>query len=277
MAEVCEAQVIFREGRMTGMADGLLKIVQVEGWRSLWRGVVPTLAMTVPSQVIYMSFYDTFRRSLRSLSAPTSRDETSAVPRLGVSLVSGAMARAIAATAVTPLELLRTRLQASHARASSFRSVLQPLYEDVQRGGVRVLWRGLSATLWRDVPFSAIYFTGYEGGKVLLTGSGFGESQSSTFWHEFGLSFLAGGGSGMAAAVVTHPFDLIKTRLQAVHGASAPSSSVAATLRHIVETDGWTGLFRGLSPRLAKTVPACGIMIGVFEAVSRSLVASRTS
>ena len=113
--------------------------------------------------------------------------------------MSGALSRSVSATLVTPLELLRTRLQASHGR-SSFASVLEPLYSEVQATGISVLWRGLSATLWRDVPFSAIYFTGYEGGKYLFTGAGFGESHTSTFWQEFGISFGVGATSGSVAA-----------------------------------------------------------------------------
>ena len=197
------------------------------------------------------------------------------MPLLIVSLVSGALARSISATLVTPLELLRTRLQASHGHSSSL-SVIRPLFEEVQKNGISVLWRGISATLWRDVPFSAIYFTGYEAGKVLLTGGGFGESQTSTFWHEFGSSFLVGAVSGSVAAMCTHPFDLVKTRLQAEQAqAATSSSSLFHALRQIVVQDGLKGLFRGLSPRLAKVAPACGIMIGAFEGVSRLLAHSR--
>lgn len=308
VAKLCEAEVVMREGRLTGVWDGMTKMVRVEGWQSLWRGLLPTLAMTIPSQVTYMSFYDIFRKSILSIEAPVPNWRESLtrsspvpdfpcdmpcehddgfqdavpmtqarVPLLVASLVSGAGARSISATLVTPLELLRTRLQASHGR-SSFPSVIQPLYREVQQHGIHVLWRGLSATLWRDVPFSAIYFTGYEGGKVLLTGRGFGESPSSTFWHEFGVSFTVGATSGCIAAVVTHPFDLVKTRLQAEHEnrfVRVSSRSLFQTLRRIFTTEGVPGLFRGLSPRLAKVAPACGIMIGAFEGASRLLSHAR--
>ncbi|WFD17937.1 Carrier protein, mitochondrial [Malassezia caprae] len=306
-ARMCEEGFLL-EGRMNGIWDGLLKVARAEGWRSLWRGLLPTLAMTIPSQVTYMSCYDIFRKSLLSIETPVpvlnsvrnrvteepllllidstcdmpcERSEPvlpvtvqqKKMPLLIVSLISGALARSISATLVTPLELLRTRLQASHGRSSSL-SVIRPLVEEVQTHGVSVLWRGLSATLWRDVPFSAIYFTGYEAGKVLLTGGGFGESQTSTFWHEFGSSFIVGAVSGSIAAMCTHPFDLVKTRLQAEQ--TQAGNSLFRVLQQIAARDGAKGLFRGLSPRLAKVAPACGIMIGAFEGVSRLLAHSRT-
>ncbi|KAI3628088.1 MTM1 [Malassezia furfur] len=304
---VCEVETLLHEQRMHGILDGIVKVLRAEGWRGLWRGLVPTVAMTVPSQVTYMTCYDAFRRLLLSLDSPPitvvpsmfdenemcvpeipggmpyDLDEvptsTFRVPVLGASLVSGALSRSVSATLVTPLELLRTRLQASHGR-SSFASVLEPLYREVQANGISVLWRGLSATLWRDVPFSAIYFTGYEGGKYLFTGAGFGESHTSTFWQEFGISFGVGATSGSVAAFLTHPFDLVKTRLQAETqsrnhryppGAARPSSAMLGTLRCIVASEGIAGAFRGLTPRLAKVAPSCGIMIGSFEVVGRWL------
>ena len=59
-----------REGRLTGVWDGIVKVARVEGWQSLWRGLLPTLAMTIPSQVTYMSFYDVFRQAILSFEAP---------------------------------------------------------------------------------------------------------------------------------------------------------------------------------------------------------------
>ena len=322
--QVCEVESLLRERRMNGIWDGIMKVARSEGLSGLWRGLVPTVAMTVPSQVTYMTCYDIFRRMLLSLEVarPTRIDQKAAqtspnlaydsdselyvpdfpcdmpcehergpseplrMPLLGASLISGALSRSVSATLVTPLELLRTRLQASYGR-SSMTSVLEPLFREVCNDGPGVLWRGLSATLWRDVPFSALYFTGYEAGKYMLTGAGLGESQTSTFWHEFGISFGVGATSGCVAAIATQPFDLVKTRLQAemspadprypASPAASPARSMFRALRHIIDTEGAAGLFRGLSPRLAKVAPSCGIMIGSFEVVGRFLANARQS
>lgn len=303
-AALTNPESVFKDRRMTGIWDGIAKVARTEGWRGLWRGLVPTVAMTVPSQVTYMTCYDIFRRMILPsdpLPAPVVYEEVDSyvpdfpcdmpcehaedalppvtappalrLPVLGASLVSGALSRCVSATLVTPLELVRTRLQASQGAASVWRPVL----EEVRQNGLLVLWRGLPATLWRDVPFSAIYFTGYEAGKHMLTGAGFGESQASTFWREFGISFTVGATSGSIAALVTHPFDLVKTRLQAetfrtaTYPPNAARASMAQALRTIIASDGAVGLFRGLSPRLAKVAPSCGIMIASFEVVGRFL------
>ena len=61
---------------------------------------------------------------------------------------------------MSPLELFRTRIQASFK--SSSLNITKGIKALVRDNGIHSLWRGLSSTLWRDVPFSAIYWFSYE-------------------------------------------------------------------------------------------------------------------
>lgn len=109
----------------------------------------------------------------------------------------------------------------------------------IEAQGYRGLWRGLGPTLYRDVPFSGIYWTSYEGIKSL-----WGIHQTPSFSE----SFMAGAISGCVsvchylnsfyyilffnlmnanifdnkfiqmAALCTTPFDVIKTHKQIEFG-----------------------------------------------------------
>ncbi|KAG1240642.1 hypothetical protein G6F68_017460 [Rhizopus microsporus] len=103
--------------------------------------------MSVPANVVYFVGYEHLKDSIPS---------TEYAP-----LMAGAVARTIAVTMISPIELFRTRLQAS-VGTEGFRYVLEGVKEMVVKDGPRALWRGLPPTLWRDVPFSAIYWMGYE-------------------------------------------------------------------------------------------------------------------
>ncbi|GAA6033102.1 hypothetical protein JCM8097_002945 [Rhodosporidiobolus ruineniae] len=291
----------------SGFIPTVLHIARTEGPSALWRGTAPALAMSVPGQVVYMLGYDWGRREAFARAPQwarkggkeggAGRGELRAGYVTAVPLLAGAASRTLVAALLSPFELVRTQLQ---AQTSSSRVPLRRLVNELEW---RNAWRGLGPTLWRDVPFSGVYWAGYEGFKRALTGGrGMGEAAaaggaeetlaSRLGLGEFGVAFVSGAGSGMLAATLTNPFDVIKTRRQALSTSpsSASSSSSAATqaakaestrtlplLRQIFHDEGVAGLFRGLTPRLAKVGPACGLMIGCYEALSSFSSASRAA
>jgi len=237
--------------------DAFVQIGRFEGFHTLWRGVTPTLVMSVPGTVVYFSLYDQIR------------------PHLGNGQLApgacGAISRVFAATAVSPLELLRTKMQAT--QGVSYADAVRVIRATVTREGVVSLYRGLSSTLLRDVPFSALYWTGYE-----LLRSRFGAAMHPQTFDPaappVGVSFTAGALAGSFAAVVTLPFDVIKTRQQSLigeqivttaGGVSLEREPTAAIVRDIYRHYGLRGFFAGITPRVAKVAPACAIMISTYE------------
>lgn len=76
------------------------------------------------------------------------------------------------------------------------------------------------------------------------------------------------------AATVTNPFDVVKTRRQAQSSAPAGSNLPTKTFQlliRIARKEGLAGLMSGLTPRLAKVAPSCGLAIGAYEGLSRYL------
>jgi len=279
-----------------GTWDGLRKIAQNEGPRTLWRGLSPTLVMAVPANVIYFAGYDWLRTAQAS---PLRQNVGDAY----LPLVAGASARVLAAIAVSPIEMFRTRMQAANHTASAaghFRETMDGVREMVASKGFFSLWRGLTLTLWRDVPFSAIYWWGYEATRNALTDER-GRRTARTDGSEFRMgrgdervrrrsrsrsqenhretlvdSFVAGAASGAIAAFVTTPFDVGKTRQQVARHLNDSAKAAAQSTRpedqamprflmHIYKTQGLPGLFKGWAARCLKIAPACAIMISCYE------------
>jgi solute carrier family 25 protein 39/40 len=281
---------------INGTWDGLRKIAQNEGPRTLWRGLSPTLVMAVPANVIYFAGYDWLRTAPAS---PLRQNVSDAY----IPLVAGATARMLAAIAVSPIEMFRTRMQAANHTATAaghFRETMDGLREMVSHQGVFSLWRGLTLTLWRDVPFSAIYWWGYEATRDVLTDErGRREARNEGFEFRMGRgeervqrrsrsrsqenhrdtlvdSFIAGATSGAIAAFVTTPFDVGKTRQQVARHAGQTAKDIAKSSRpedqtmprflmHIYREQGMPGLFKGWAARCLKIAPACAIMISCYE------------
>ncbi|KAF3907664.1 Mitoferrin [Arthrobotrys entomopaga] len=283
--------------RFTGTWEGLVKIARNEGLPSLYRGLSPTLLMSIPANVIYFTGYESLRYSNKS---PISKLSDNMAP-----LIAGSLARTIAATVIAPLELFKTRLQAaSHPKGaavgeaagdgvSAFRQTIMSVRSMVAHEGVTSLWRGLMLTLWRDVPFSGIYWWGYETVRGFLASERYGRKHhlgpierhrvdNETLSQEedkatFTDSFVAGATSGAVAAFVTTPFDVGKTRRQVWRAAGdvagdantatvmKSEGSMPKVLMEIYKTEGIRGLFRGCVPRMLKVAPACAIMISSYE------------
>lgn len=275
--------------------DGLRKIARNEGFTTLWRGLSPTLVMTIPANIIYFTGYDWLRFSPMS---PFSSFSTDYAP-----LVAGSIARLVAATSVSPVELIRTRMQAASGASTTNHLVetFNGIRSMVASNGYTSLWRGLTLTLWRDVPFSGLYWWGYESIRSRISDlreerqgrsvardaidglnrttarrrSQSRENHTETFLD----SFTAGATSGALASILTMPFDVGKTRTQIHHdsprrvagGALAPEEqSMARLLWHIFKTEGFPGLWRGWIPRTLKVAPACAIMISSYEVGKRA-------
>jgi len=230
-----------------GTLDAFVKIARQEGAGSLWSGLSPTLVLAVPRAVCYIPMYERLKRViLGQLEASSS----CSAPPSWVPLVAGGAARLVAVTVVSPLELVRTKVQSQQLSWAEVRASLRQL---VTSQGVRGLWSGYTATLLRDVPFSALYWPLYEAARQRLT-----------LDSSLAVNFVSGAVAGSVASAVTLPFDVIKTIKQIELGRGEARTNLAIT-RHLVSTQGPASLFSGLAPRLLKVAPACAVMISSYE------------
>lgn len=249
---------VFKTEQVNGFYDAVRHVWRAEGLRGLWKGAGTSLVIGVPSSTAYILTYDHLLNSV----LPTILPAGSIVP-----LSAGIIARSAITSLVSPLELIRTNLQStplSPNNPHTLRSVLTSIRELVQRNGVLFMWRGLGPTLWRDVPFSGIYWASYEAWKGFFARRG-REGAS--------VAFTSGATSGILAALVTSPFDVLKTRRQALI-MSTSNTQLTRTMPlvlRILKTEGPAALFTGILPRVAKIAPACGIMISCYEGIGKML------
>lgn len=182
----------------TSTVGAMAHIYRAEGLGGLYAGLAPTLVMAVPATVLYFTAYDHLRESM--------------IPAFGENMgpmLAGTSARVLASAATSPFELIRTLAQSGEQGIAEV-GMIQSFRQITASGGVLALWRGLEPTLWRDVPFSGIYWWIVERTRRYLNDRW--PSQSPVVG--FTKSFISGAFAGMIAAAVTTPFDVIKTRRQ---------------------------------------------------------------
>lgn len=278
-----------------GSENVALRVLRQEGVGALWSGLRPSLLMTVPANVIYFSAYEHIRTAIASDGRRGSEDVAPVLAAAGAKL--------LASTATAPLELMRTRMQAD--RALAHEGIVGGATALVRREGLSALFKGLGPTLIRDVPFSCLYWLGYERLKLHLVQSQPPPPHQQQQHVSLSNSFIAGGLAGAAATLLTMPLDVVKTRMQVagvaqvagvvsgvvsgpllqsvagaagVAGVAAPAGggavgggvvggglSTAAMMARIARLEGPRALLAGTVPRLAKMAPSCAIMIASFE------------
>ncbi|XP_054847735.1 probable mitochondrial glutathione transporter SLC25A40 [Eublepharis macularius] len=239
--------------QFTGMRDAFVKIIQREGVKALWSGLPPSLAVSVPTTVIYFTCYDQLRDAFLSKLG----EDNDYIP-----LIAGGIARLCSATIISPVELIRTRMQ---SRRLTYKQLHACISSNVSKDGWLSLWKGWGPTVLRDVPFSALYWCNYEYFKKRLC-KRLGKHEPT-----FLIAFSSGAAAGSIAALLTLPFDVVKTHRQTEIWESETSASqqrhasVWEIMKRIVAENGFTGLYAGIVPRLTKVAPACAIMISTYE------------
>ena len=257
------------------------------GLRGFWAGTPVGLMQAVPNTVLYMSIYEYMKAAIASSVLPPSYASLS--PGL-----AGGVARVFCVTVMSPLEVLRT-MQTGGTPGSAL-EIVRSIH---RQNGVKGFYRGWTSTIARDAPYSAIYWYAFDLMRPLweaafVPPSSSSASSASAFpsasasaspvvassstpatAFSNAATFSAGASASALAALVTHPFDVVKTRSQLAVAVPVPVDGSAARfssgLAALYRAGGVPALYRGLSMRLATVIPGSAIVITVYEYLKANL------
>lgn len=155
------------------IAETFRKTWRQHGVRSFYRGLPMGLIGMFPYSAIdlttfeYLKRYAIARRARALGCSETNRD---AAPSNFATGAMGACSGAIGATAVYPLNLLRTRLQtqgtAIHPR--TYTGMLDVTMKTIKGEGIQGLFKGVTPNLLKVMPAVSITYVVYENSKLLL-------------------------------------------------------------------------------------------------------------
>uniref|UniRef100_A0A1L8DZV8 Mitochondrial glutamate carrier 2 n=1 Tax=Nyssomyia neivai TaxID=330878 RepID=A0A1L8DZV8_9DIPT len=194
------------------MFDCFKKTYRAEGYFGMYRGSAVNILLITPEKAIKLAANDFFRHHLTNKTT----GQLSVVRQMA----AGGLAGLCQIIITTPMELLKIQMQDAGRVAAQAKlagktvpktSATKIALDLLREKGIVGLYKGIGATMLRDVSFSIVYF------PLFATLNGLGPRKSdgsgeAVFW----CSFLSGCASGSIAALVVNPFDVIKTRLQAL-------------------------------------------------------------
>ncbi|CAL8396020.1 unnamed protein product [Boreogadus saida] len=178
------------------------------------------------------------------------------------SLVCGAVAGAVAKTAIAPLDRTKIIFQVSSNRFSA-KEALRLLYCTYLKDGLLSLWRGNSATMVRVVPYAAIQFCSHDQYKSIL-GAHYGFQGKALPPLP---RFLAGSLAGTTATMLTYPLDMVRARMAVT--AREMYSNILHVFVRISQEEGLRTLYRGFTPTILGVIPYAGITFFTYESLKK--------
>ncbi|XP_066489421.1 mitochondrial glutamate carrier 2 isoform X1 [Tiliqua scincoides] len=265
----------------TGMRDCLVKTIRSEGFFGMYRGAAVNLTLVTPEKAIKLAANDIFRHLLSQEGKELS---------LVREMLAGCGAGTCQVVVTSPMEMLKIQLQdagrlaahqqvavgcdgpaatshsppGQHYAAGSTTVSRRPSATAIARNllqtqGLAGLYKGLGATLLRDVPFSVIYFPLFA--NINKRGQK-PSAEKASFLH----SFLSGCVAGSVAAVAVTPLDVLKTRIQTLQKGLGEDtySGLIDCARKVWIREGPTAFMKGAGCRALVIAPLFGIAQGVY-------------
>ncbi|KAM6247758.1 mitochondrial S-adenosylmethionine carrier protein isoform 3-T3 [Spheniscus humboldti] len=207
------------------------------GFHGIYAGVPSTAIGSFPNAAAFFITYENVKSMLHHGSTSYLTPATH--------MVAACLGEVVACLVRVPSEVVKQRAQVSPSSSTL---------------------RILSHTLYHEIPFSLVQFPLWESLKDLWSWK---QGHVVDSWQ----SAVCGAFAGGFAAAVTTPLDVAKTRIMlAKAGSSNASGNVLAALGGIWRTQGLSGLFAGVVPRMAAISLGGFIFLGTYEKTRQLLL-----
>lgn len=267
-------------------------IASTEGWRGFFRGLGPSLAGVVPATAVKFYVYGNSKTLWSSLiSYP--KDSTT------VTALAATSAGIITSTVVNPIWVVKTRLQLDHANTElgkrRYNNSFDCTRQIIKHEGIKGLYRGMSASYLGTIETVA-HLGLYERLKPVISRL-MDKDYANRDPRYDGLKVWvstsgAAGAAKFAATLLTYPHEVRVAlfhedsasnslmRMQVVRTRLRQAPTVQGTQKYtglwqcftlVAKEEGMAGLYGGMGPHFARSIPSAMITLGVYEFVLRLL------
>ncbi|KAI4164087.1 MAG: hypothetical protein LQ342_002323 [Letrouitia transgressa] len=273
-------------------------------FRGLYQGIGSVVLATLPSSGAFFTTYEGTKTLFHNAN-PQLLSGQALVPIPVVHAAASSTGELVSCLILTPAEVLKQNAQMVRKPATGPGSSSRAFDSHATRvafakfkNNPLQLWRGYTALVARNLPFTAMHFPLFEHLRMMT--HRYRKKQGTatgSLWETGTVTAFSAGTAGSFAAVITTPIDVVKTRImlsaaskredgareqaikqiraeerdakaeiekaqQAARGGRAGAFAVG---REVLRTDGLKGLFRGGALRGLWTAMGSGLYLGVYE------------
>ncbi|CAL8575208.1 Cu/Pi carrier [Xanthoria parietina] len=232
------------------------KIGRAEGMRGIFTGWAPTFFGYSAQGAFKYGGYEYFKKFYSDLAG----EEAAYRYKTGLYLAASASAEFIADVALCPFEAVKVRMQTTIPPFAS--STFGGISIITGKEGTAGLYKGLYPLWGRQIPYTMMKFASFETiveaiyGQMPKSKSEYGKGVQT------GVSFAGGYLAGILCAIVSHPADVMVSKLNANR---QPGEAFGAATSRIYKDIGFGGLWNGLVIRIFMIGTLTSLQWGIYD------------
>jgi solute carrier family 25 protein 38 len=246
--DVIKTNFLTIEGKTT-IKKSFKFVLKNHGPLGFWKGLSPSVTKSFIGSGISFSLLEKFK-----ILIPKTQSRLSHIIHDSLSAI---FSRTLTTVLLNPLSVVKIRMEAP--QTDPYRGMGDALKRIYKEEGFKGYYKGLGPTLLRDLPFSGLAYTFYRQYHHIFKEM-FGDSKF--------VSMFSGGMAGFTATLITHPFDIIKTRNQFNHISKTEQFrylGIVHAFKCIYSNEGLKGFTTGLSIRIIERTIAFSSVWFIYE------------
>ncbi|WEW60964.1 S-adenosylmethionine transporter [Emydomyces testavorans] len=245
--------------------------------RGIYAGLPSVLLGSAPSAASFFVVYDGVKRFLLPSSQSAANTPVSWQHTVFTHSLASSLGEVAACAVRVPTEVIKQRAQAGLFGGSTLlalQDILSLRHGDLLGGGrgswvlvIRELYRGTAITISREIPFTILQFTMWEGMKDAY--SSWKRQSDPTAPVSATSSAFFGSIAGAISAGLTTPLDVVKTRVMLARRGGSTGGVGKVRVRDVVRgiwrDEGFGAFWRGIGPRVAWIGIGGAVFLGSYQ------------
>jgi len=243
-----------------GLLDVFSKTLKKEGVGGFYKGIASPIVGVAAMNATLFFAWGTSCRWMRS-----TPEEVLSIPKL---IIAGLMTGFAVSFVEGPVDLIKSKMQIQYSSSAGAGATFRCFSNILKTFGIRGLYQGLGATLFRNIPANAAYFGVYEICRRKFSGDTSNANLSTL------ATLCAGGLGGVAYWSFSYPMDVNKSKIQ-----TEPSEIEKRKYKNTLDCmqqmwkneGGMKAFWRGFTPCIIRAFPANAACFFAYE-FSRKLL-----
>ncbi|KAJ9157797.1 hypothetical protein NKR23_g562 [Pleurostoma richardsiae] len=236
--------------------QGWKMIYSAEGIRGIFTGWSPTFFGYSAQGAFKYGWYEYFKKTYADLAGP----EAAYKYKTGLYLAASASAEFLADIALCPFEAVKVQMQASSPPV--YKGTVDGISKVTAKEGWAGLYKGLYPLWGRQIPYTMMKFASFETIVEMIYARLPGQKSDYSKVAQTGVSFTGGYLAGILCAIVSHPADVMVSKLNAYR---EPGEAFGAVMSRIYKDIGFKGLWNGLPVRIVMIGTLTGLQWMIYD------------